>query len=97
MENVTLLGEVLGPMVNERLSTRYEQSVKLQQRWNEILPPELAEHCRIEEFSAGVLKVIVDGPGYMHELRLCKEELCGELSAAVLGVKIKDIKLLIGK
>ena len=40
---------------------------------------------------------MVDGPGYMHELRLCKEELRGELNAAVPGVKIKEIKLKIGK
>jgi hypothetical protein len=97
MENVTLLGEVLGPMVHERLSTKCEQSVKLQQRWDEILPPELAEHCRIEEFSADLLKVIVYGPVYMHELRLCKEELCDELNSGVPGVKVKDIRLSIGK
>ncbi len=97
MENVTLLSEVLGTMVHERLSARCEHSVQLQQCWLEILPPGLAEYCRIDEFSAGVLKVMVNGPGYMHELRLCKEELCSELNAAVPGVKIKDIKLLIGK
>jgi len=97
MENVTLLSEVLGPMVHERLSTRCEQSVQLQQCWDEILPPQLADKCRIDEFSTGVMKVMVDGPGYMHELRLCKEELRSELNAAVSGVKIKEIKLSIGK
>jgi hypothetical protein len=97
MEEVTLLGEVLGPMVHGRLSARCEQSVKLQQCWDEFLPPALAEHCRIKEFSAGVLNVMVDGPGYMHELRLCKEELRSELKSAVPGVKIKEIKLFIGR
>jgi len=97
MENITLLGEVLGPMVHGRLSARCEHSVLLQQCWAEILPAVLAGKCRIDEFSSGVLKVMVDGPGYMHELRLCKEELCSELNAAVSGVKIKEMKLLIGK
>jgi hypothetical protein len=69
----------------------------LQQCWAETLPKKLAERCRIDEFSAGVLTVSVDGPGYMHEMRLCKDELCDELNAAVVGVKIKEIKLLIGK
>ncbi len=97
MENVTLLSEVLGPMVHERLSARCKQSVLLQQCWDEILPPELTDKCRIDEFSAGALKIMVDGPGYMHEMRLCKEELRGELNAAVPGIKIKEIKLSIGK
>ena len=84
-------------MVNEQLKARCEQSVLLQQCWAEVLPPELTDHCRIDEFSAGVLKVFVDGPGYMHELRLCREELRDELNAAMPGVKLKEIKLSIGK
>ena len=94
MENVTLISEILGPMVHERIRARYEQSEILQRRWSEILPPLLAGHCRIEEFSAGVLKVFVDGPGYMLELRLCKEELRDEMKATT-GIKIKEIKLLV--
>jgi predicted nucleic acid-binding Zn ribbon protein len=97
MENVTLLGEVLGPMVHERLSARCERSVLLQQCWDEILPPGLAEHCRIDELSAGVLTVLVDGPAFMHELRLCREQLREELNASVPVAKIKEIKLSIGK
>ena len=97
MENVTLLSEVLGPMVHERLGARYELSVKLQRCWDEILPPGLAEHCRIEEFSAGVLTVLVEAPAFMHELRLCREQLREELNASVPGAKIKEIKLSIGK
>lgn len=94
---MALLGEILGPLVHERLSDRCEQSVKLTRCWNEILPAALREQCGISEFSAGVLTVSVDGPGYMHELRLCKEELRNELNAAVPGVKIKEIKITIGK
>jgi hypothetical protein len=97
LENITLLNEVLGPMVRERLRARCEQSVLLQQCWAEILPPELADHCRIDEFSADVLTVLVDGPVYMHEMRLCEDELRDGLNAALQGIRVKEIKLLIGK
>lgn len=96
MEKIPLLGEVLGKIMDERLSVRHEQAMQLEQAWAEILPPNLAAHCRIDEFSPGTLKVVVDNPGYMHELRLCKNDLCGEINRAVPGAKIKDIKLVVG-
>lgn len=97
MENITLLSEVLGPMVHGRLGAKCEQSVQLQRCWVKILPTNMADHCRIDGFSSGVLEVVVDGPGYMHEMRLCKDELRGELNAVLSGVKIKEIKLSISK
>ena len=92
-----LLGDVLGRMMEDRLGNRHEQTVLLQQAWAEILPPELAEHCRIDEFSTGRLTVVVDGPGYMHEMRLCKKDLCAEVSRTVPGLSVRDIKLVVGK
>jgi hypothetical protein len=96
MQEAPLLGEVLGKIIVKRLSVRHEQTLQLEQAWAEILPPDLAAHCRIEEFSTGTLKVAVDGPGYMHELRLCKKDLCSEINRAVPGARIRDMKLVIG-
>jgi hypothetical protein len=91
-----LLGDVLGQVMKERLSARHEQSIQLKNAWDEVLPQELSEHCRIESFSAGKLTVVVDGPGYMHELRLCKKELCNEMNARLSGMRIREIKPAIG-
>jgi len=96
MESIPLLGEVLEKMVGERLSVRHEQTMQLEQAWAEVLPSLLAAHCRIDEFSSGTLKVVVDRPGYMHELRLCKKDLCSEINRAAPSAKIRDIKLVIG-
>jgi hypothetical protein len=96
MENISRLSEVLDSIMDERLSVRHEQTVQLEQAWAEVLPSGLAAHCRIGEFSPGVLKVIVDGPGYMHELRLCKKDLCDAINRAAPSAKIKDIKLVAG-
>ena len=91
-----LLGDVLGQVMNERFSVRHEQAMQLQGAWDEVMPQELLAHCRIESFSAGRLTVAVDGPGYMHELRLCKKELCNEMNARLSDVRIRDIKLAVG-
>jgi hypothetical protein len=94
-DEVSLLGDLVTDMQG-RLGERYELSVKLEQAWSEILPAGLLEHCRLDEVSAGVLKVKADGPGYMHELRLCKRQLCDALNKAVPGLKIRDIKTFVG-
>ncbi|MFA5424686.1 MAG: DUF721 domain-containing protein [Phycisphaerae bacterium] len=94
-DDVSQLGDLLGDMVG-RFGERHELTVKLEQAWSEILPAGLSEHCRLDEVSAGVLKVNVDGPGYMHEIRMCKRQLCDALNKAVPGLKIRDIKTNIG-
>jgi hypothetical protein len=91
-----LLGEVLQGVINKRISARYERAEQLQQAWTQVLPPALTVHCRLDEFAGGVLKVMVDAPGYMHELRLCKKDLCDEINRMVPGAKIRDIRLVIG-
>jgi len=82
--------------MDERVCARYEQAERLRQSWLEVVPAELAAHCRIEEFAAGVLKVVVDGPAYMHELRLAKRELCDQLNSLAPRCAVKYIKIVIG-
>ncbi len=91
-----LLGNGHSHVMKERFSVRHEQAMQLQGAWDEVMPQELSDHCRIESFSAGRLAVVVDGPGYMHELRLCKKELCDEMNARLSGVRIRDIKMAVG-
>jgi len=82
--------------MDERVCAGYEQSQRLRQSWLEVVPGELAAHCRIEEFTGGVIKVVVDGPAYMHELRLWKRKLCERLNSITPRCGVKDIKIVIG-
>jgi hypothetical protein len=63
--------------------------------WEQLLPNELAQHCRISDITGGHLKVIVDSPSYMHELRLCSIELLKELQQRCSRARIKKIKLIL--
>ena len=60
--------------------------------WNSLLPAELEQHCKIEDVSGGILKVRVDSPPYMHELRLCGPELLKELQKHCPRARIRTIK-----
>ena len=91
-----LLGNVLKDVMAKRISHRHGKVEMIEQIWSQLLPLELTEHCRIDSFNNGVLKVIVDGPGYMHEMRLCKSQLLEQLKTETTGIGIKDIRFDIG-
>ena len=89
----------LGSAAEEFLSNlepRCGQTEKLVEAFNRLLPEVLASHCQIDTVSAGRVKVLVDSPSYLHELRLCKRQLLYELRQECPRMKIKDIKLAIG-
>jgi len=37
--------------------------------WQQLVPPMLCDHCALESFHAGTLKVIVDSSSHLYELK----------------------------
>lgn len=92
----TKLSDILGKLMENRLSpqqARFELVAKL---WNQLLPAELRRHCKIADISGGQLKVQADSPSHMCELRLCSSELLKELQRQCPRARIKKIKIVIG-
>lgn len=90
------LSEVLGQLMDEQVSPRYARLGSVIQTWGQLLPTELARHCRPVDISGGQLKVLVDSPPYMYELRLCGSQLLAELKRQCPRSRIKEIKFVIG-
>ncbi len=72
------LADAIGNFV-ERLAPMPERFDSVRQAWDNVLPPAMRRHCRIESVTGGCVKVAVDGASYMYELQLCKSELLAEL------------------
>ena len=90
------LGDVVKTIMTEQISPKHERSELIADQWEDLLPIELQNHCRLEGLSAGQLKVTVDSPSYMHELRLCSSQLLKELKQRCPQARIDRIKLAIG-
>ncbi len=73
---------------------RLEQSAKIVDAWQGLLPDEMMEHCNISKIEGGVIEVEVDPGPYMHELRLMSGELIEHLRDICGRGKIKKIKLV---
>ena len=90
------LGDVVKQLMTDRISPKQARSELIAEQWEDLLPAELQSHCRLEGLSAGQLKVTVDSPCYMHELRLCSSQLLQELQQRCPQARIDRIKLAIG-
>ena len=92
----TMLGDVVRQLMEGRVSPRQARFESIACSWSRLLPAELYRHCKLADISAGQLKVIVDSPSYMHELRLCSSQLLRELQRLCPRARIKKIKFAIG-
>ncbi len=86
------IGQVAAKFLDEQVSPKQAVYGEVVEVWNEVLPSELAEHCRIEDISAGQITVVVDSPSYRFELNLCSAELLKELQMRCPGCRLKKIK-----
>jgi len=73
---------------------RLEQSAKIVDAWQELLPEEMAAHCEIKTVKNGIIEVEVDSGAYMHEMRLMSNELVEHLREICGEGKIKKLKLV---
>ena len=95
LETVTPLSEALERFLRERVTPCQGQWESITQLWQNLIPATLREHCRIKEIAGGLLKITVDSPVYMHELRLCKDELLREIQNRCTGQRVKKIKIIL--
>lgn len=90
------LGEVVSELMEQQISPRQGRFGPVAELWSDLLPAELGLHCRLADISGGQLKVLVDSPSYMQELRLCREDLLRELQRRCPRARINQIKITIG-
>jgi predicted nucleic acid-binding Zn ribbon protein len=90
------LGTVLEKYVQEQVAPKYEQFSAVEEAWRQVIPDELAQHCRCDGVSAGSLKIIVDSPAYMYKLQMVSSELLEGLEQLCRRQKIRKLKFVPG-
>lgn len=89
------LGEAVRQLMDEQVAPRQAKFGGVSELWKQLLPPELSRHCEIADISGGQLKVQVDSPSYMYELRLCGSQLLAELQRQCPRARLKNIKFVV--
>ncbi len=87
------LGDVVERLVAEKISPQQDTFQSIDIVWNQMLPDEIRKHCRLTDTSAGQIRVLVDSPAHMHELRLCSPQLIQQFQRLCPAARIRKIKL----
>ena len=91
----TRLGDAVKVLMDERISPRHAMFSLVVEFWNQLLPSELGRHCEIVDISGGRLKVAVDSPSYMYELRLCSRQILEQLQQQCPQAHIRKIEFAV--
>jgi len=91
------LAEPLQKLMDYRIAPAADKFGAVAQYWRQNLPEDLKKHCRIKNLDNGKLKVAVDSPVYLYEMKMMSPALLGELRASCPKAKIKYINFVIGR
>ncbi len=86
------LGQCLDGVMKRNIEPRYRECGAVVDAFIEMIPQALAEHCRIAGVEKGVITITADLPCYLHELRICSDELLRHIRQRSPQVRIKRIR-----
>ena len=90
------IGALVGDILDKQILPSQKQFGPVVEVWQQLLPDELREHCRLDSVRGGRLKVLVDSPSYLHELQSCRNELLERLQDGCKSARLSGIDFKIG-
>ena len=92
------LGPELLSFFKHSVEKRQTRLSKISECWSQLIPETLLEHCCLESFHAGTLKVIVDSSSHLYELKqLLLSGLQQQLLIACKSAGLRKINLRRGQ
>lgn len=80
------------------IQKRHTKLSAIAECWSQVIPESFQDHCSLESFSAGTLKVIVDSSSHLYELnQLLKAGIQQQLMLACKSSGLRKITLKLGR
>jgi hypothetical protein len=93
-----LLGPEMLSFFKQNVQKRQTKLQAISECWRQLIPEHLLDHCALESFSAGTLKVIVDSSSHLYELKqLLLSGLQKQILIACKASGLKKINLKAGR
>lgn len=87
----------LKQLFNRQVARPFKQLQAIVPLWQSLVPPELADHARLERLSRGVLHVAVDSSSHLYELdRMLRGGLERQMIGLYKGPGLRRIMLRLG-
>lgn len=92
------LGDELLSFFKHSVDRRQTKLAKIAECWQKLIPETLLEHCALEGFHAGTLKIIVDSSPHLYELKqLLLAGLQNQILLACKSTGLRRINLKLGR
>jgi hypothetical protein len=96
--SATTLGQDMLSFFKHSVQKRHRKLSAIAECWMRLVPEPLLEHCALESFHAGTLKVIVDSSAHLYELKqLLLAGLQQQLLLACKSAGLRRISLKPGR
>jgi hypothetical protein len=93
-----LLGPDMLSFFKQNVQKRQTKLQAISECWSQLIPEQLLDHCALESYSAGTLKVIVDSSSHLYELKqLLLAGLQKQILIACKATGLKKINLKAGR
>lgn len=79
-EDAVALGDVLGEMVQNQGWTDRLAASRVFSDWASIVGPEVAQHCRVDHFTDGIVYLEADSTAWAKELKMLAPRLVARLN-----------------
>lgn len=93
-ESSLSLGSSVREVMDEKIVPMIRKNEPVFLLWQQLIPDELCEHCRIVEISGGQIKVEVDSPSHCYTLKLLSGELLEGIRQSCPSARIKSIRFM---
>jgi hypothetical protein len=92
------LGPELLDFFKNSVQKRQSKMGKISECWSRLIPETMLDHCALESFQAGTLKVVVDSSSHLYELKqLLLAGLQKQLLIACKSAGLRKIALKAGR
>jgi hypothetical protein len=95
-DSTVKLADAIKGIMDRRISPCQKRFAVVAEAWERILPQSLRSHCRMTDIAGGTIKVKVDSPVYLYELRLCEKPVLEQLQQDCPRAKIRKIQFTVG-
>jgi hypothetical protein len=96
-DHIVPLAQPLAILMKHSLAWRVRKLGKLAGIWDELVPDDIRDHTALENFSRGVLTVIVDSAAHRYQLRLLLDGGLRRQMQARFGGDLGKIRLVPGR
>lgn len=91
-----LVGDVVGAVLDDLGLEGASAVLRIAERWEAVVGPEIARHCQPERLSGGVLEATVDTSVWCQQLQLQRPAILAALRRELGAEAPTDLRLRLG-